>query len=199
MLSVGQQPSDLSRTLLVGNVHDSEVDLVAAQLPDPSVVRDGAADIVTCMQPQQEQQRQQPAAGGLHPQDAQRALLEAHRILRPGGKLVVAFNDRDLGSLFVDMAVEVLQAAVPGYSRAAAQHAPAAWLPLLRQGGLFRPLAYSVHAALLPLPGAAAAADLLVGQGCVQEALTGEQHRVHLHGQVLLPAKGGMHMIRHVI
>ena len=31
---------------------------------------------------------------GLHLLEVRPALLEAHRILKPGGKLVVAFNDR---------------------------------------------------------------------------------------------------------
>jgi hypothetical protein len=83
VLSVGSDSRALSHSLLCGNTLGagcSEVDLIAAQL-EPSLVKDGAADMVTCMY-------------GLHLLDIRQALLETHRMLRPGGKFVVAFNDR---------------------------------------------------------------------------------------------------------
>lgn len=120
---------------------------------EPSVVRDGAADLVTCMD-------------SLEWANPIKTLTQAHRMLKPGGKLVVAFNDRDLRHGFVDIIEEVIETHVSSYSRHAAQHTPQTWAPALRQGGLFKLVEYGVH----PNPVALLSVDSL------GRILTGQPH-----------------------
>ncbi|GAB4813162.1 hypothetical protein N2152v2_000208 [Parachlorella kessleri] len=162
VLSVGGSAVQQGCTLLHADTNaDTHVDVIAAQL-EPSVVRDNAADLVTCMD-------------SLHVVNAATALREAHRILRPGGKLVVALTDRDDRHMFVDMVEEVTEDATDGvYSRAAAQHTPQAWAPLLRQGGRFKLLEYATHDNPVALMGGLDhLADEMAGQPTVAAALSG--------------------------
>lgn len=148
-VSCGASPAARATQLLLrGNPARLEVDVVAAQLLDPSVLKPGAADLVTL-------------TGGGHLLDLRATLQETHRLLRPGGRLLVALSYRDLSSWWVDELEEVMEAHVPGYRRAAAQHAPAAWAGMLRLGGALRLLEYSTHRHLVALAGGEELCDAL--------------------------------------
>lgn len=80
MLSVAADAESANATVMCAAANTAALDLVAAQF-EPSVVRDNAAHLVTVMH-------------GLDLLNMRQALLESHRILKPGGHLVVAFTDR---------------------------------------------------------------------------------------------------------
>ena len=110
---------------------------------------------------------------GLHLLEAPRALAEMHRLLKPGGRLVVAWNDRDLGNCFIEELEECMEAHLPAYSRALCQHPPAAWAAPLAAGGRFRLAEYSCHANPVALRNLASLSDVLNCQPYVRGMLRG--------------------------
>ena len=85
--SVEADPTLLARTCPWAQARRASLDLITARA-EHALLHDGCADMVTCFH-------------GLHLVDTDRALEEAHRLMRPGGLLVAAWNDRDLSSPFI--------------------------------------------------------------------------------------------------
>ena len=75
------------------------------------------------------------------------------------------------------MVEEVAEAATGGaYCRAAAQHTPQAWAPLLRQGGRFKLLEYAAHDNPVALVGGLdQLGQEMASQPAVAAALTGKR------------------------
>lgn len=99
-----------------------------------------------------------------------RALCQGHT-LPVLASLPPCHTCRDLGSEFIDELEALLEAHVPFYSRALAQHAPQQWAPALRRGGLFKLVEYSSLANPLLLEGQGTLRDILNSQGWVRGAL----------------------------
>jgi len=99
---------------------------------EKSLVHDNSADLVTFFH-------------GLHLVDTSAALKEAWRMLKPGGKLIAAWNDRDLSSPFMKELEEIMEMHISNYNRYQKQRAVDVWSEKLTEGDLFRLIEYAVH------------------------------------------------------
>jgi SAM-dependent methyltransferase len=75
-------------------------------------------------------------AQAFHWFDADRALAEAHRVLRPGGRLVLVWNKRDMTVPWIRRMTEILDE----YERLAPREDMNAWQPAFERTALFTPL-----------------------------------------------------------
>ena len=131
-----------------------------------------AADVVTVLH-------------GLHLVPTAAALREAHRLLRPQGLLVAAWNDRDQSSPFIRDLEGLMEGFNADYSRHLKQRDLNHWGDVLQQGGLFRLLEYSVHPNPLPLRGAAPLLDILDCLTFMRHSRRPSAERRALHGRVM--------------
>jgi SAM-dependent methyltransferase len=99
---------------------------------EKSLVHDDSADLVTFFH-------------GLHLVDTSAALQEAWRMLKPGAKLIAAWNDRDLSSPFMKELEDIMELHISNYNRHQKQRAVDIWSERLTEGALFRLIEYAVH------------------------------------------------------
>ncbi|GAB4816735.1 hypothetical protein N2152v2_003781 [Parachlorella kessleri] len=168
VMSVGCGTAALQETLACAVANRAQLEVVSAHA-EHDVVRPESADLVTCMH-------------GMHLLNCEQVLPEAHRILRQGGKLVVAWNDRDLSSPFIAGLEQALERHMPGYTHSdpSHQHYIHAWTPLLQHRGLFRLAEYHEHSNPVVLEGAEALAEIVECHGFVRHNLHGEQRQALL-------------------
>lgn len=131
-----------------------------------------AADVVTVLH-------------GLHLVPTEAALEEAHRLLRPKGLLVAAWNDRDQSSPFIQELESLMENFNSEYSRHHKQRDVAHWGEVLQGKGLFRLLEYSVHPNPLRLRGAAPLLDILDCLTFMRHSRRPSAERRALHGRVI--------------
>jgi SAM-dependent methyltransferase len=121
----------LARTFEFAQQHNAHIELMTAKV-EHSLVNDDSADLVTFFH-------------GLHLVDTNAALKEAWRMLKPGGKLIAAWNDRDLSSSFIKELEDVMEKHVLNYNRFQKQRAVDLWSEKLTEGNLFRLIEYAVY------------------------------------------------------
>lgn len=153
----------LARTFRFAQARSTPIELVTAKV-ERQVLPDASAELVTFMH-------------GLHLVDTQLALEEAHRLLAGGGRLVAAWNDRDLSSEFMCELESLFERYNPHYSRTLKQRDIEQWGERLTQGNLFRLQEYSVHPNPLRMRNAAALLDILDCMSFVRSALRGSQRK----------------------
>lgn len=153
----------LARTFRFAQAHCAPIELVTAKV-ERSLLADSTADLVTFMH-------------GLHLVDTQLALEEAHRLLASGGRLVAAWNDRDLSSEFACEMEELFERYNPHYNRSLKQRDIEQWGERLTQGGLFKLQEYSVHPNPLRMRNASALLDILDCMSFVRSALRGSERK----------------------
>eukprot|EP00775_Hariotina_reticulata_P009209 gene9209-9376_t len=98
-------------------------------------------------------------------------LAEARRLMGKGSFLAVGWNDRDLGSPFVNELESLLEDVNPEYCRASKQHNPPAWTSALADGGVLRLVSFTCHPHGLSMPNCGTLQHLLCGLTCVRAHL----------------------------
>ena len=146
--SIEGDPVSLSRTLEYASEKKStSIDLVPASV-EQAVIGNESADLVTIFH-------------GIHLLDIHIAMKEIHRILKPGGFLIVSFNDRDLTNQFVGDVEDILEKHIHTYNRYQKQHSVDEWGVILEEYGLFKLIGYFVEKNPLTVQGISALLDLL--------------------------------------
>lgn len=163
VIGVEADPTLLARTFEFAQAHDAHIELITAKV-EHSLLGDACADLVTFLH-------------GLHLVDTPAALRETWRMLKPGGRLFAAWNDRDLSSPFMRELEDVLERHVAGYTRAQKQRGVDDWGERLQEGGLFRLVEYSVHQNPVHMPSPAALMDVLDCMSFVRAALHGDARK----------------------
>lgn len=163
VVGVEGDPSLLARTFHFAEALGVPMQLITARA-EGSLLHDASADLVTFMH-------------GLHLVDTPRALAEAHRLVRPRGKLVAAWNDRDLSSPFVSDLEGVFERYNPAYCRDRKQRGIENWGKRLQEGGLFKLVDYSVHSNPLHLRNTVALLDILDCMSFVRCAVRGDARK----------------------
>lgn len=153
----------LARTFRFAQAHSAPIELVTAKV-ERSLLADETADLVTFMH-------------GLHLVDTQLALEEAHRLLANGGRLVAAWNDRDLSHKFAQEMEDLFEKYNSHYNRSLKQRDIEQWGERLTQGGLFKLAEYSVHSNPLRMRNASALLDILDCMSFVRSALKGTERK----------------------
>lgn len=171
VVGVEATPNLLARTHQSAKAQGLQLSLISARM-EQQLLPPGCADLVSVMH-------------GLHLVDTQMALHEAHRLLRPDGLLVAAWNDRDLSSTFIDELEGLLERFNPAYQRHLKQRALDHWGPVLTQGHLFRLAEYSVHPHPLHLKGATPLLDIVDCLSCVRQARHPSATRRDLHSHIV--------------
>ena len=129
-----------------------------------SLLGDASADVITFFH-------------GLHLVDTHAALKEAWRLLKPHGRLVAAWNDRDLSSPFIRELEDVMERHVSTYNRFQKQRGVEEWGERLEEGGLFRLREFSVFPNPIQMPSASALLDCLDSMSFVRSHLRGEARK----------------------
>ncbi|GAB4816182.1 hypothetical protein N2152v2_003228 [Parachlorella kessleri] len=163
VLSINGDDEVLNRTSIYAHASDARINLVTASI-ERQLVYDGAADLVTCFH-------------GLHLLDVHEALAEMHRITKPGGRLVVAWNDRDLRNNFITQLEALIERHVPSYTRTCGQHELDHWATTLQQQGLFRLREHNTYHNPVVLRNLTTLGDILNSQSYIREALQGHARR----------------------
>jgi hypothetical protein len=156
---VEADPQLLARTFRFAQAHGAHIELVTAKV-EKSLLQDTTADLVTFLH-------------GLHLVDTPRALDEAHRLLKPRGKLVAAWNDRNLNDPFIRRLEDLFEKYNPNYSRHSKQRDLEQWKDTLEHGGRFRLEEYAVLPNPLPLPSAVTLLDILDCMSFVRSHMRG--------------------------
>ncbi|KAL4423251.1 hypothetical protein ABPG77_000043 [Micractinium sp. CCAP 211/92] len=159
VVGVEADPMLLARTFRFAQAHGAHIELVTAKV-EKSLLQDTTADLVTFLH-------------GLHLVDTPRALDEAHRLLKPRGKLVAAWNDRNLADPFICQLEELFEAYNPTYNRHQKQRDVDQWKDTLEHGGKFKLQEYSVHANPMHMHSAVALLDILDCMSFVRSRLRG--------------------------
>lgn len=162
---IGVEPDAtlLARTFRYAQAHNTPIQLITAKVEN-SLLQDNVADMVTFMH-------------GLHLVDPSRALQEAHRLLKPGGALVAAWNDRDLSSEFVLDLEHLFEQYNPQYNRHSKQRDLGQWGHKLEHGGLFAVKDYSVHPNPMTMKSALGLLDMLDCMSFVRAAHRGADRK----------------------
>lgn len=181
VIGVEADPQLLAQTFQFAQAHDAHIELMTAKV-EHSLLNDGSADLVTFFH-------------GLHLVDTAAGLREAWRILRPGGRLVAAWNDRCLSSPFIQELEDVMEKHVTTYNRYQKQREVEEWGERLQEGGLFRLVEYSVHANPIPMHSASALLDVLDCMSFIRAALKRGEARKRFNNDVrsLLERRFGRH------
>jgi SAM-dependent methyltransferase len=181
VIGVEADPQLLAQTFQFAQAHDAHIELMTAKV-EHSLLSDGSADLVTFFH-------------GLHLVDTAAGLREAWRILRPGGRLVAAWNDRSLSSPFIQELEDVMEKHVTTYNRYQKQREVEEWGERLQEGGLFRLIEYSVHANPIPMHSASALLDVLDCMSFIRAALKRGEARKRFNNDVrcLLERRFGRH------
>ena len=149
----------LARTFEFAQQHNAHIELMTAKV-EHSLVHDSSADLCTVFH-------------GLHLIDTADALREAWRMLKPGGKLIAAWNDRDLSSPFVKELEDVMEAHILNYNRYQKQRAVDIWSEKLTEGHLFRLIEYAVYPNPIHMPSPSSLLDVLDCMSFVRSNLRG--------------------------
>ena len=163
VIGVEAVPTLLARTFAFAQSQNAHIQLMTAKV-EHSQLADSSADLVSVMH-------------GLHLVDTAAALREAWRLLRPGGKLVAAWNDRNLSTEFACELEDILERHVASYNRFQKQRGLETWGEVLQEGGMFKLDSYSVHPNPIPIHNAAALLDVLDCMSFVRSALRGEARK----------------------
>lgn len=131
---------------------------------EKSLVHDDSADLVTFFH-------------GLHLVDTSAALQEAWRMLKPGAKLIAAWNDRDLSSLFMRELEDIMEQHILNYNRFQKQRAVDIWSERLTEGHLFRLIEYAVHPNPIKMRSPSSLLDVLDCMSFVRANLKGPNRK----------------------
>lgn len=163
VIGVEADPQLLARTFEFAQAHNAHIELMTAKV-EHSLLQDSTADLVTFLH-------------GLHLVDTHAALREAWRLLKPHGRLIAAWNDRDLSSSFAKELEDIMEKHVPTYNRFHKQRGIEEWGERLQEGGLFRLVEYAVHANPIPMPSSSALLDVLDCMSFIRASLRGEARK----------------------
>ncbi|KAL4519704.1 hypothetical protein Ndes2526B_g01723 [Nannochloris sp. 'desiccata'] len=153
----------LARTFQFAQQHNSPIELMTAKV-EKSLVHDDSADLVTFFH-------------GLHLVDTSAALQEAWRMLKPGAKLIAAWNDRDLSSLFMRELEDIMEQHILNYNRFQKQRAVDIWSERLTEGHLFRLIEYAVHPNPIKMRSPSSLLDVLDCMSFVRANLKGPNRK----------------------
>lgn len=163
VVGVEADPTLLARTFRFAQAHGAHIELVTAKV-EKSLLQDTTADLVTFLH-------------GLHLVDTPRALDEARRLLKPRGKLVAAWNDRNLSDPFICHLEDLFEAYNPTYNRHQKQRDVDQWKDTLEHGGAFKLLEYSVHPNPMRMHSAVTLLDILDCMSFVRTRLRGSERK----------------------
>ncbi|KAI7840464.1 hypothetical protein COHA_005766 [Chlorella ohadii] len=158
VVGVEADPTLLARTFRFAQAHRAHIELVTAKV-ERSLLQDTTADLVTFLH-------------GLHLVDTPRALDEAHRLLKPHGKLVAAWNDRNQTDPFI-----VHPSYNLSYNRQSKQRDVDQWKDVLEHGGKFKLSEYSVHPNPMRMQSAVTLLDILDCMSFVRTHLRGSERK----------------------
>lgn len=164
VVGVEADASLLARTFQFAQVHNANIELVTAKV-EHSLLHDNSADAVSFFH-------------GLHLVNTTGALQEAYRLLKPGGVLVAAFNDRNISdSEFIRELEDIMEHHVISYNRWQHQHGIDEWGGKLQEGGMFKLLEYSVFKNHIHMSKASALIDVLDCFSFIRASLRGEARK----------------------
>lgn len=163
VIGVEADPQLLARTFQFAQAHNAHIELMTAKV-EHSLLQDSTADLVTFLH-------------GLHLVDTHAALKEAWRLLKPHGRLIAAWNDRELSSSFSRELEDIMEKHVTTYNRFQKQRGVEEWGERLQEGGLFRLVEYAVHPNPIPMPSASALLDVLDCMSFIRGSLRGEARK----------------------
>jgi len=160
VIGIEATPALLARTFQYAQAHNASIELMTAKVEE-SILDDECSELVTFMH-------------GLHLVNTTAALREAWRLLKPNGRLIAAWNDRDLSSDFIAELEDVVERHVPEYNRFQKQRRLEVWGERLQEGNMFKLESYAVHANPIHMPNAAALMDVLNCMSFVRNGVHGE-------------------------
>ena len=163
VIGVEADPQLLARTFQFAQAHNAHIELMTAKV-EKSLLQDSTADLVTFLH-------------GLHLVDTPAALREAWRLLKPHGRLLAAWNDRDLSSPFMRELEDIMERHITTYNRFQKQRAVDDWGERLQEGGCFRLVEYAVHPNPIHMPSTSALLDVLDCMSFVRGSLRGEARK----------------------
>ncbi|PSC67895.1 methyltransferase [Micractinium conductrix] len=163
VVGVEADPMLLARTFRFAQAHGAHIELVTAKV-EKSLLQNHTADLVTFLH-------------GLHLVDTPAALDEAHRLLKPHGQLVAAWNDRNLDDPFIANLEDLFEMYNPTYNRHMKQRDVDQWKDTLEHGGRFKLQEYSVHPNPMRMQSAVTLLDVLDCMSFVRSRLRGSERK----------------------